>query len=133
MNIKIIVIIMRLFVLIVNRTAKTKEYMRNWETVMQFVIKSRDLTNNFFHIKFKGGIAIYNSGKYDGPDIIIETDSDTFPKLMKGELDPQEAYILKKYSFKGSIIDASKFNYMSKLLQDSHPLLIRVAGFLKII
>ena len=122
---------MRFFVFAVNKTSKTRGYIKDWECVIQFYLKGGGAASPFY-IEFKDGVAHYHNSGYGKPDLSIETDIKTFPKLMKGEVNPQEAYLFQKYRFKGSIMDASKFNYLSKLLQESHRRLFSVARSLGI-
>jgi len=132
MKISIVKVLMRFFVLAVNKTSKTKEYIQKWECTIQFYLKGGGTTSPFC-IEFKNGIARYHNTEVEKPDLSIETDIKTFPKLMKGEINPQEAYLFQKYRFKGSIMDASKFNYLIKLLQESRSTLFSIARSLRII
>ena len=131
MRTQLILIVMKVFALMVNRTAKTRDYMRKWDRVIQFQLNDRGALTPFY-LEFSGGKASYHRGMNQKPDVLIETNTSTFPKLLRGEVDPQEAYLFKEYRFKGSIVDASKFNLLSKVLQESYPRLFGLARLLRI-
>jgi putative sterol carrier protein len=87
-----------------------------WNSTIQF-----DLTEEEpFYVQFDGASATFHEGSSENPDVVLSGRSDLFFDVISGKLDPDEAYMMKKYSVQGSVVDAMKFRRISELVEESH-------------
>jgi len=100
-----------------NRTSEVKELLEGWESIIQFDIKGEKP----FHVICKDNKVKLVAGKHEKPDVSIQTDSDTFYKMIiTNEIDPDEAFQSKKYQVYGTVVDAIKFRRLGEMVLNSH-------------
>jgi len=89
---------------------------QDWQSEIQF-----DLTGEEpFYISIDKTHVEFRSGRIDNPDVVLSGRSATFFDVIIGKLDPDEAYIMKKYDVRGSIVDAMKFRRICELTEEAH-------------
>jgi putative sterol carrier protein len=79
-----------------------------------------------FYLQIYDAAAAFHEGRAENPDVILSGRSSTFFDVVTGKLDPDEAYMMKKYDVKGSVIDAMKFRRVSELTEKSHKTMFSV-------
>jgi len=89
---------------------------QDWQSEIQF-----DLTGEEpFYISIDKAQVKFHIGRIDNPDVVLSGRSATFFDVMIGKLDPDEAYIMKKYDVKGSIVVAMRFRRICELTEEAH-------------
>ncbi len=73
-----------------------------------------------FYLEISHAAANFHNGKFENPDVVLSGRSDAFFDVITGKLDPDEAYVMKKYTVKGSVVDAMKFRRISELTEARH-------------
>ena len=74
-----------------------------------------------FYLQIANAAASFHNGKVENPDVVLSGRSDAFFfDVITGKLDPDEAYVMKKYAVKGSVVDAMKFRRISELTEARH-------------
>jgi putative sterol carrier protein len=89
---------------------------QHWRSEIQFDLAGEEpfyISIDKTHVKF-------NVGRIDNPDVVLSGRSATFFDVMIGKLDPDEAYIMKKYDVKGSVVDAMRFRRICELTEEAH-------------
>ena len=92
-------------------TPETKAILENWDSTIQFDLTGEDP----FYLQVSGAGTQFHEGRAENPDVILSSRSNTFFDVITGRLDPDEAYMMKRYSVKGSVVDAMKFRRISEL------------------
>ena len=100
----------------VGSTPEVKELVEGWHSVVQF-----DLTGEEpFYIILDEQETEFQEGRFDNPDVVLSGRSEVFFDVITGKLDPDRAYMMKKYAVKGSVVDAMKFRRISEMVEESH-------------
>ncbi len=97
-------------------TSQTKAILDDWSSVIQFDLIGEDP----FYLQIANAAASFHNGKVENPDVVLSGRSDAFFDVITGKLDPDEAYVMKKYAVKGSVVDAMKFRRISELTEARH-------------
>ena len=87
-----------------------------WSSLIQFELIGEDP----FFVQFDGMSAAFHEGNAANPDVVLSGRSDLFFDVISGKLDPDEAFMMKKYALQGSVVDAMKFRRISELVEASH-------------
>ena len=95
---------------------ETKTILEDWSSVIQFDLMGEDP----FYLQISNSAASFHNGKVEKPDVVLSGRSDAFFDVITGKLDPDEAYVMKKYEVKGSVVDAMKFRRISELTEARH-------------
>lgn len=95
---------------------ETKTILEDWSSVIQFDLIGEDP----FYLQISNGATSFHNGKVENPDVVLSGRSDAFFDVITGKLDPDEAYVMKKYAVKGSVVDAMKFRRISELTEARH-------------
>ncbi len=95
---------------------ETKAILDDWNSVIQFDLIEEDP----FYLQISNAAATFHNGKNENPDVVLSGRSDAFFDVITGRLDPDEAYVMKKYDVKGSVVDAMKFRRISELTEAKH-------------
>lgn len=90
--------------------------LEGWQSIIQFDFVGEDP----FYLAISGNAADFHEGRAESPDVVLSGRSDVFFDVMTGKLDPDEAYMMKKYAVKGSVVDAMKFRRISELTEQAH-------------
>ena len=99
-----------------NKTPETADLLLDWNKVIQFNL----LGEEPFYVEAKDGVVAVHDGKHEKPDVTFKATSEFFLKIIKGEANPDEAFLTRKYEISGSIVDASKFRRLAEVVQNSH-------------
>lgn len=94
----------------------------DWDSIIQFDLIGEEP----FYLAISDGSANFHEGKIDNPDVVFSGRSDTFFDVITGKLDPDEAYTMKRYDVKGSVVDAMKFRRISELTEEKHKAMFSV-------
>ena len=116
-------LMLKVFIWFANRTPEAKKFMKNWKSIIQFNLDDKE----YFHIKLGEGCASFHGGEHNKPNVSIRSNQKVFFKILKGEVEPQQAYIFRDYEIKGSIMDGAKFKRLSRIVQESHAKLFSIA------
>ena len=100
----------------IGSTPETKAILHNWTSVIQFDL----IGEGAFYLEISQAAARFHTGKVENPDVVLSGRSDAFFDVITGKLDPDEAYVMKKYNIKGSVVDAMKFRRISELTEAKH-------------
>ena len=93
-------------------TEKSKKVFRKWNKTMAFEFTDLDKTH-YFNIE-AGVPGEIIEGKPEKANVTITTDSETWVKVMTGELGGMKAYTAKKLKVKGSMPDLLKLQKLMK-------------------
>jgi putative sterol carrier protein len=96
-------------------TLETAE-MGDWQSEIQFDLAGEDP----FYISIARTQVDLHTGKIGNPDVVLSGRSDTFFDILIGKLDPDEAYVMKKYDVSGSVVEAMKFRRICELTEQAH-------------
>jgi len=97
-------------------TLQTQDILDGWSSTIQFDLLGEDA----FYLTIAANSAKFHEGKAEHPDVVLSGRSDVFFDIITGKLDPDEAYMMKRYVVKGSIVDAMKFRRVSELTEQAH-------------
>ena len=100
----------------IGSTPEVKGMLEGWQSIIQFDFVGEDP----FYLTISGNAANFHEGRAESPDVVLSGRSDVFFDVMTGKLDPDEAYMMKKYAVKGSVVDAMKFRRISELTEQAH-------------
>jgi len=100
----------------IGSTPESKAILEDWTSVIQFDLIGEDE----FYLEISHAAANFHNGKFENPDVVLSGRSDAFFDVITGKLDPDEAYVMKKYTVKGSVVDAMKFRRISELTEARH-------------
>jgi len=100
----------------VGSTPGVKELVEDWSAVIQFEL----LGEEPFYLTLDEQQAGFHEGRCDNADVVLSGRSEIFFDVITGKLDPDRAYIMKKYAVKGSVVDAMKFRRISEIVEESH-------------
>lgn len=100
----------------IGSTNETKAILEDWKSDIQFDLIGEDP----FYLQISNASASFHNGKVENPDVVLSGRSDAFFDVITGKLDPDEAYVMKKYDVKGSVVDAMKFRRISELTEARH-------------
>jgi len=100
----------------VGSTPEVKDLVEGWRSVVQFELIGEEP----FYITFEEQEAEFHEGRSDNPDVVLSGRSEVFFDVITGKLDPDKAYMMKKYAVKGSVVDAMKFRRISEIVEESH-------------
>ena len=100
----------------IGSTNETKAILEDWSSAIQFDLIGEDP----FYLQISNAAASFHNGKVENPDVVLSGRSDAFFDIITGRLDPDEAYVMKKYEVKGSVVDAMKFRRISELTEAKH-------------
>jgi len=89
---------------------------QDWQSEIQFDLAGEEP----FYISIDKTQVKFRIGRVDNPDVVLSGRSATFFDVMIGKLDPDEAYIMKKYDVKGSVVDAMRFRRICELTEEAH-------------
>lgn len=106
----------------ITSSADTEDVLEDWHSTIQFDLIGEEP----FYLTINNGSAVFYEGKADTPDVVLSGRSDTFFDVITGKLDPDEAYTMKKYDVKGSVVDAMKFRRLSELTEAKHKAMFSV-------
>jgi putative sterol carrier protein len=90
--------------------------MQDWQSEIQFDLNGEDP----FYISIAKTHVELHTGRVDDPDVVLSGRSDIFFDILIGRLDPDEAYIMKKYDVSGSVVEAMKFRRICELTEQTH-------------
>lgn len=100
----------------IGSTPEVKIMLDGWQSTIQFDLVGEDP----FYLAISSSAADFQEGKAANFDVVLSGRSDVFFDVMTGKLDPDEAYMMKKYAVKGSVVDAMKFRRISELTEQAH-------------
>jgi len=100
----------------VGSTPEVKDLVEGWRSVVQFELIGEEP----FYINFEDQKTEFHEGRSDNPDVVLSGRSEVFFDVITGKLDPDKAYMMKKYAVKGSVVDAMKFRRISEIVEESH-------------
>ncbi len=100
----------------VESTPQIKEIVENWSSIIQFDLIGEEP----FYLQLDEASAKFHEGSAENPDVVLSGRSEVFFDVISGKLDPDSAYMMKKYVVKGSVVDAMKFRKISELVEESH-------------
>ena len=100
----------------VGSTPEVKELVDGWSSVVQFEL----LGEEPFYLTLEEQQAEFHEGRSDDADVVLSGRSEVFFDVITGKLDPDRAYMMKKYAVKGSVVDAMKFRRISEIVEESH-------------
>ena len=100
----------------VGSTPDVKELVEGWRSVVQFDLIGEEP----FYLTLEEQAAEFHEGRSDNPDVVLSGRSEVFFDVITGKLDPDRAYMMKKYAVKGSVVDAMKFRRISEIVEESH-------------
>ena len=96
-------------------TLETAE-AQDWQSEIQFDLTGEDP----FYISIAKTRVELHAGRTDNPDVVLSGRSDIFFDILIGRLDPDEAYVMKKYAVSGSVVEAMKFRRICELTEQAH-------------
>ena len=100
----------------VGSTPEVKDLVEGWRSIVQFDLMGEEP----FYIICEGQRAEFHEGLSDNADVVLSGRSEVFFDVITGKLDPDRAYMMKKYAVKGSVVDAMKFRRVSEIVEQSH-------------
>ena len=106
-----------------NSIKATKALMKGWDREIQFDVEGMDS----FHVVVQGGRASVRKGKSEKQDLTIKSSTANFRKIIRGEVNFEEAFIRKQVDAIGSIRDASIFKRIFGVTMESHKGTISIA------
>ena len=105
---------LRLFVLLANRRKDLKELMPDMTTIQFEIDDGRE-----FFLEFKDGKLSVHDGAKESPTATIRADSESFIKIMKGELKQDEAFFMRKVEVTGPVTYLVRLNKMAREIVSS--------------
>ncbi len=105
-----------------NSIKETKALMKGWDREIQFDVEGM----NPFYVVVQGGRASVRKGKSEKPDLTIKSSTANFRKIIRGEVNFEEAFIRKQVDAIGSIRDASIFKRIFSVVMESHKGIISI-------
>ena len=115
-----ILLAMRILFWLANGNKEAKALMRGWNRTIKFDIESTAP----FYVKIQEGLASVIRGSCEKPDLIMKASNSNFRKMLKGEIQFEEAFLRKQFDAIGSIHDAARFKRIIGLVLESHSRLI---------
>ena len=106
----------------IGSTSDPQNILKDWSSTIQFDLIGEDP----FYLSISDGSASFHEGKAGTPDVTLSGRSETFFDVITGKLDPDEAYTMKKYDVRGSVVDAMKFRRISELTEAKHKAMFSV-------
>lgn len=111
----------------IGSTPTARDLLEGWQSTIQFNLVGEEP----FHLTISQTAADFHEGKAENPDVELSGRSEVFFKIITGDLDADEAYVMKQYTVKGSVVDAMKFRRISELTEQAHKTmfsLLKTAG-----
>ena len=75
--------------------------IKSWNKVYQFVLKD----DGEFYVEIKDGKVTVAEGKHPRPIATLTTDSETLKQILSGQLDAMKAYMARKITITGNVLD----------------------------
>lgn len=85
-----------------NSMEEVKSELSDWEIVFQIEVSDGEPC----YMQVKDGKITAVEGKHENPDVTLTADSETWGKLLSGELDATEAYMAGQLQVEGDISEA---------------------------
>lgn len=99
-----------------NKTKEVKDFIADWQSVIQFDLRGEEP----FYVKAQKGELSMEVGRHLKPDVVFEGSSDVFFDILTNQIDPDDAFLMKRYEIIGSIFDAIRFRHLAELTQNAH-------------
>ena len=106
----------RLVVFFTKWTKNIQDLLRGWDAQIQFELVGEEP----FFVKIENGRMHCSTGLLSDPTVTIKGSADVLYKILKGEMDADEAFNLRRYEVIGSITDGTKFRLIGEKVQESH-------------
>jgi putative sterol carrier protein len=100
----------------IDSTPEVEDILTGWQSIIQFDLVGEDP----FYLSISGNAASFHEGRATTADVVLSGRSNVFFDVLTGKLDPDVAYMMKKYTVKGSVVDAMKFRRISELTEQAH-------------
>ncbi|MEM4310823.1 MAG: SCP2 sterol-binding domain-containing protein [Nitrososphaerales archaeon] len=101
-------------IFLANRTEEAKQMLESMESLIQFELYGEEP----FYVEIKNGKMVLKDGKVGNASATITCESQTFYRIIMGEIDQEEAFVKKLYQISGSITDAVRFRRISQIVQE---------------
>ena len=111
---------MKILFWLANKNKEVKALLRGWNRTIKFDIESTAP----FYVKTQDGFASVVKGNFEKPDIIMKATNSNFRRMLKGDIQFEEAFLRKQIDAVGSIHDAARFKRVIGLVLESHSGLI---------
>jgi putative sterol carrier protein len=97
-----------------NSNERLRKMQKDWSKIIHFKCSDNDIT--FTMEVVNGEITGYFPGFKGQPDIIVETDSETFCDMFWGDLNPVSRYLRGEIKVKGSQEDIMRLDAISAII-----------------
>jgi putative sterol carrier protein len=88
--------------------------VEGFDRVFQFVFTDKPEEN--YYVEFSRGDVRVVKGVHSSPHVRFAMKMDSYKRIVSGELDGEQAYMLGLISIDGSIYDAARFGYILQRL-----------------
>ena len=105
-----------------NQIKATKALMKGWDREIQFDVEGMSP----FYVLVQGGRASVIKGKSEKPDLTIKSSTANLRRIIRGEVNFEEAFIRKQIDAIGSIRDAAIFKRIFGVILESHKGIISI-------
>lgn len=105
-----------------NKNKEAKALMRGWNRKIKFDIEG----THAFYVNVQNGSASLIKGDCNNPDLVVKASNSNFRRMLRGEIQFEEAFLRKQIDTVGSIHDAARFKRIIGLVLESHSGLISV-------
>ena len=103
-----------------NKNKEAKALMRRWNRKIKFDIEGAPA----FYVNVQNGTASLIKGDCNNPDLVVKASNRNFRRMLRGEIQFEEAFLRKQIDTVGSIHDAARFKRIIGLVLESHSGLI---------
>lgn len=92
-----------------------RDDIKGFDRVFQFIFPDKPEEN--YYVEFAGGGVTVCKGRHENPHVTFTMKLEDYRKIISGELDGEQAYMLGRLSIEGSIYDAIRFGYILEKLR----------------
>ena len=117
---------MRMVYWLANRNKEAQALMRGWNRKIQFEIEGTAP----FYVEVQEALASLHKGTQERPDLVMKATGDNFRRMLRGEIQFEEAFLRKQFETIGPVHDAARFKRIVGLVLESHSGLISTFRFL---
>jgi putative sterol carrier protein len=103
-----------------NRNKEAQKLMGGWNRTIQFDIEGAPP----FFIGIQEGRGSLGKGTCDKPNLTMKTTEGNFRRMLRGEIQFEEAFVRKQFEAIGPVHDAARFKRVVGLVLESHGRLI---------
>lgn len=113
---------MRVAFWLANRNEQARKLMQGWNRNVQFQIDKVAP----FYVLIRDGSAVVSPGLCENPNLVMKASEASFRRMLRGEIQFEEAFIRKQIEAIGSVHDAARFKRIIGIVLERHAPLISV-------